>query len=128
MTQLMDFHQQQSIEQILKASEVLLRPRLYRILNPNVINTELRISVHFKDGLLTHMKEYESEPSYVADLPAAQPDESYVRSVLLSALHTLKMRLEARLNPGWYGHVALSIAISNGEATITSETDGVYKP
>ncbi len=118
----------QAVGRVLEVSKGLLYHKLHRFLNPNVVDVLLKVTVMIQDGHTNHVRDYESEPSYVAGLPLRKTDDEYVRSVLASAMQTLEMRLQSRMVRGWHGNVGLSIAICHGEATITSDADGVHKP
>jgi hypothetical protein len=110
-----------------KCSE-LLHPKLRRLLNPNVIDAAIRLELHLQAGVLGHMRQADSEPSYVDGLTESSLDNPLVRETLTQCLRTLKRRLEHKLGAGWFGVVTLKVAISGGEATISSEEDGVCKP
>lgn len=118
----------QSLTRVLEVAEKLLYHKLFRALNPNVIDSVLKLTILIQDGHVNHIRDYDSEPSYVSGLPMRNNDESQARSVLAVIKQTLEMRLQPRMVRGWHGSVGLSIAICNGEATITSEADGVHKP
>lgn len=106
----------------------LLQPKLRRLLNPNVVDSLVRLELHLQGGTLNHIRQADVEPSYVQQLAEMGLDNPLVAETLKHCLVTLKGRLEGTLGAGWYGVVTLKVEISGGEATISSEVDGVYKP
>lgn len=110
-----------------KCSE-LLHPKLRRLLNPNVVDSWVRLQLHFQAGALNHLREADGEPSYVNKLPEMGQDNPYVLDTLKVCLSTLKGRLDGKIGSTWHGVITLRVDVSGGAAVISSEVDGVYRP
>lgn len=113
---------------VLSQVSALLHPKLKRLLNPNVVDASIRIQLHIGNGALNHIRDVDSEPSYVSALPECGEHNPKVADSLKVCLRTIGARLQDRLGGGWHGIVTLLVAISCGEPTISSEADGCHKP
>ena len=108
-------------------ASAILHPKLKTLLNPNVVDARIRLTLHLQNGDLKYMHDWDSHPGYVHDLVACEPDSEYLQATLKSCLKTVKNRLEERLGRGWHGAIILLVTICAGQATITSEADGVTR-
>jgi hypothetical protein len=115
--------------EVLKRSVGILQPLLKKLLNPNIVDASVTLSLHIANGVLNHIRHGDGEPAYALALPKVwSEDDPNVQAQLTLALKVLKNRIEDKIGHGWHGVVVLSMAISCGKATISSEVDGVYKP
>ena len=113
---------------VLQQCNTVLYPKLRRLLNPNVIDAEISVGLHFQAGVMNHLREADREPSYVAGLLECGEDNPLVVEVLSICLRTLRGRIEAGMAEGRHGVVTLIVEIFRGEATISSQADWVRKP
>lgn len=128
MSQFHDRRAASVLGSVLSQCSALLFPKLRRLLNPNVIDAQVRLQLHFANGSLNHLRDADSIPSYVSALKESGEDNPVVAQVVKLCLVTIRERIESRLPEGCHGVVILHVAISGGEATISSEADWVHKP
>lgn len=105
-----------------------LHPLLGRLLNPNVVEARIVLTLSIQAGVVNHYRATDTEPGYVSLLPYASAAGEDLTEVLRDTLIVLKARLEDKIGSTWHGVVKLLVAIDNGKASISSEADQVHKP
>src|SRR4051812_10786894 len=107
MNQLID-RSKPRIDPLLQAiteAEKLLRPKVVRFLNPNVIDAQIVLVLTVQQGAVGHFRDQDREPSYVEGLTnLVLPSDEAVRSVLGNILKTLRARIAPRLGNPVSGH------------------------
>lgn len=104
---------------------LVLRGKFERWLNPNVIDANYSLSFHIQNGIVSHVKEKDSEPAYVTTLERVGGADS--SQIVASCKAIIEQRLETCLVPGWNGVAIISIAFFCGEATISSTVERNYR-
>lgn len=104
----------------------ILQPKLSKLLNPNIVDCWIRLTLHIANGDLKYIHDADSQPGYAHHL-VEQLDEENCRKVLVASLRTIKSRIEDKIGRGWHGDIVLLLTIAGGESTITSEVDGVHR-
>jgi hypothetical protein len=117
-----------ALQSVLQQCCIHLQPKLRQLLNPNVVDAFVRLQLHFGNGALNHIREADSKPAYVDALKESGEDNPTVGKVLKQCIATLHSRLLGRVGADCHGIVTLNVAISGGQATISSEADWVHKP
>jgi len=115
------------LREALGRASTLLKPKLEALLNPNLVDTSIRLRLSVQNEAVTCIHDSDTQPGYASALYQHQPDPEHVQSVLVSCLKTLKSRLEDKLRSNWHGTILLLVSICNGQATISSEADGVMR-
>jgi hypothetical protein len=105
-----------------------LHPLLSRLLNPNVVEARIVLTLSIQAGSVNHYRATDIEPGYVSMLPFASASGEELTEVLRDALIVLRARLHDKIGSTWHGIVELLVAIDNGQASISSKADQVHKP
>lgn len=114
------------ISDALKSASAILHPKFKVLLNPNVVETKVKLTLHLQNGELKYLHDSDKQPAYVQGLNEMDNSEQ-LQETLKMALRTLKHRLDGRMGCGWHGAIILEVSITNGQASIVSEADGVHR-
>jgi hypothetical protein len=104
--------------------EYVLKPLFRRLLNPYVVDANVKVTLYITDGHLGNVFFFDSEPSYVSGLPTSwEDDEQRVAATLGVAIEALAGRIQTRIGHDWTGSIVLKSDFSGGQATILSEAN-----
>ena len=112
--------------EVLKRAASVLHPKLKKLLDPNIVDCWVRITLHIANGDLKYIHDADSKPGYV-DALIQQEEPDNVQATLASALKTIRLRIADKVGHGWHGAIILLVTISGGQGTISSEADGVHR-
>ncbi len=102
-------------ESVCRDVGAMLQPMLLETLHPQTFSGTIGLSIHFKDGVLCHIRQLDNEDI----APGAQKKASGqtasqdVSSVLNSAIVDLREKLQP-IKPGYFGIVTLTIELEAG--------------
>lgn len=111
---------------IVQQSAQQLHPLLKRLINPNVVDVKIRLEFHLQAGSLTHFRCVSDEPAYCLSL-GLEADEERFKKTFADCLRVVRQIVGARLGRGCHGVISLHIALSGGEATVSTVADVVSK-
>lgn len=114
--------------EVLSKCASLLHPKLKRLLNPNVVDVKLRLSLHVANGAVNHYRDWDNEPAYCTEHARGwASDDDSVSEVLKLCLKVLNGRIDSRVGHGWHGIITLNVDIAGDSVSVSSEVDAVHR-